>query len=282
VTPQFENRLPPDDVNVGRTNVLLEFFLALLGFFLLVAVFVLFVYLGGSLLARHIPFAWEDRIAEQVMAALPDGDKARSAKLQQLADKLATGLVLPEGMHFDVSYIKSDEVNAFATLGGHIMLHSALIDRLESENALAMVLAHEMAHIIHRDPADAVGGRLGVALAMGIMSSAIGADALERMVGTAQNLTLLSFSREAEKRADLFAIALVARHYGHLAGAADVFRELAAYEQEHQLLAAPELLNSHPDTLRRIELLEAEAQKLGVSLDGKLTPMPASLRTAKE
>lgn len=282
MSPQFENRLPPDDINVGRTNLLLEFILALIGFFAIVVVLVLAVYLAGGLLARHMPFAWEDRIAEKVFAAMPERDDARSKALQQIADKLGQGLELPAGVHFDVSYIKDEEVNAFASLGGRILIHSGLIKRLESENALALVIAHEMAHIVYRDPADAMGGRLGVAMIMGLLSATIGADALEGMVGTAQNLTLLSFSREAEARADAFAIALVGRHYGHLAGAAEVFAELAAYEQQHQLLASPELLSSHPDTARRAELLAKEAEKLGIPLQGRLTPLPASLRTGKE
>lgn len=46
-----------------------------------------------------------------------------------------------------VGILDTDEINAFATSGGHIMVSRGLIKCAKSEDALAAVLAHEIAHI---------------------------------------------------------------------------------------------------------------------------------------
>jgi predicted Zn-dependent protease len=48
---------------------------------------------------------------------------------------------------YHVLILDSPEINAFATPGGHIFITRALIQAVESEDALAAVIAHEMAHI---------------------------------------------------------------------------------------------------------------------------------------
>ncbi len=45
----------------------------------------------------------------------------------------------------------SNEENAFATLGGNIIITSALLEKIENEEELIFILAHELAHIEHRD-----------------------------------------------------------------------------------------------------------------------------------
>ena len=46
-----------------------------------------------------------------------------------------------------VGIIDTDEINAFATSGGHILVSRGLIECASSEDVLASVLAHEIAHI---------------------------------------------------------------------------------------------------------------------------------------
>ncbi|MDR1429374.1 MAG: M48 family metalloprotease [Spirochaetaceae bacterium] len=48
---------------------------------------------------------------------------------------------------YHVAILDSDEINGFATSGGHIFLTRGLIACAESEDALAAVIAHEIAHI---------------------------------------------------------------------------------------------------------------------------------------
>jgi len=49
---------------------------------------------------------------------------------------------------YHVMVLDSRELNAFSTPGGHIFITKGLIDIVPSEDALAGIIAHEMAHVI--------------------------------------------------------------------------------------------------------------------------------------
>lgn len=52
--------------------------------------------------------------------------------------------------NYSVVILDSNEINAFATCGGHIMITRGLLKCASSEDALAAVLAHELSHILLR------------------------------------------------------------------------------------------------------------------------------------
>jgi predicted Zn-dependent protease len=58
------------------------------------------------------------------------------------------------GYHFAV--LDTDEINAFASPGGIIFITRGIIDAVENEDELAAILAHEVAHINHRDGVEAI------------------------------------------------------------------------------------------------------------------------------
>jgi predicted Zn-dependent protease len=68
--------------------------------------------------------------------------------INMLGQTLAKSSDLPEvfgGYHFLV--LESDDINAFATPGGHIFITRGLIRCCRTEDALAAVLAHEIGHV---------------------------------------------------------------------------------------------------------------------------------------
>jgi predicted Zn-dependent protease len=104
------------------------------------------------------------------------------------------------------------------------------------------------------------------------------------LLGGAGNLTVLSFSRSQEARADADALAAVARRYGHVAGAGAFFQEmqrrssLAGRAQE----SAPVFMRTHPatdDRLYRMELLAVERRW---ATEGTLTPLPPALQEIRD
>jgi predicted Zn-dependent protease len=58
------------------------------------------------------------------------------------------------GYHFAV--LDTEEINAFACPGGMILITKGMIDESQNEDELAAVLAHEVAHINHRDGVAAI------------------------------------------------------------------------------------------------------------------------------
>ena len=87
--------------------------------------------------------------AAQVLGAAP---LVANESAQQYINVLGQVLAAYSGAvykwHFGV--IKSDAINAFAMPGGYILLSSGVLKLLESEDELAFVLAHEVAHVSRR------------------------------------------------------------------------------------------------------------------------------------
>lgn len=232
---------------------------------------------SANLLAPFIPFSAEKKLAaafeKQMVAEGPQiEDSDLSRYLQSLAERLAEAQQLPEDMSITVHYINDDTVNAFATLGGHVFFFRGLLESVPNENALAMVMAHEIAHVKHRHPIKSLGRAVIIGTATAVVSSAVGGDIVSDVLGKTGLLTVLKFSREQEEQSDETALAAIARLYGHVGGSSTLFNVLKeAHKHETQ---APEFFNSHPLTDNRLQNIAAMAKEQGWQLTGPLTPLP--------
>jgi predicted Zn-dependent protease len=253
----YENPQVPHEVNVSRDSVLVEFLQLAAGVGVVALVLAAALYFFGGHAARLVPWSVErDWVGERVLGPVEvatGGDAARvQPYLQRLADELARPMDLPAGMRPTVHWADDDEPNAFATLGGHVVVTRGLYARMPSENALALVLAHEIAHVRARDPIGAVGGSASLALVL----VALGGD-VDRLVPHLARAVQLGYSRAAESRADEAALAAVTAHYGHAGGTAAVFEVLAGHAGAWRR-ATPTLLATHPDDgARRARMADA-------------------------
>lgn len=256
----YENPEVPHEVNVSRENAVVEFVRLAVGIGVLVIVLAAALYFLGGFFARLVPFATErswvgDRVVGFPLS--PPGDRSYEEVeryLQSLADSLASSMDLPAGMDVRVHYTALDVPNAFATLGGHVVITSALYERMPSENALAAVVAHEIAHVKARDPIAAAGGGASLAFVLALVSGE--ADGLVPQLAT---LVALGYSRGAEERADAEAIAALRGSYGHAGGAASVF-EILAEAAGAGRAAVPTFLSTHPADAERIAKLRSAAE----------------------
>ncbi len=282
---KFRNVKVPDGINVSRHRPLGDLAILSAG---AAAVFVVLAvalwYLGGTL-ARYMPVSWENALADTVMGDTVewagDAGTAVEAELQSLADRLAAHMDLPEDMRVRVHYIDSEIVNAAAWLGGHVFVFRGLVERMPNENALAMVVGHEIAHAANRDVAANMGGALLLQLALGLVLGNTPASLEDVIVGP-NALILLGFSRDAEQSADDDALAALAGLYGHTAESGALFEMLLEMASE-QGGTVPELLSSHPLSENRIARLTRTAQARGWRLEGPATalaPALAALGTA--
>jgi len=75
-------------------------------------------------------------------------NKALTDYLNQICTAITINSPRPNIFNgYRVAVIDSNEINAFATSGGHILITRGLINSAKSEDALAGVIAHEIAHI---------------------------------------------------------------------------------------------------------------------------------------
>jgi Zn-dependent protease with chaperone function len=255
----YENPPPPEHVNVSRDNPFVEFLRLVAGLAVAVASIAAVLYFGGSRVARLVPFETECALVGDSPPGITLTETGANrgpvaVYLQDVTERLAAAMDLPAGMKLKVHDVNTGVPNAFAGLGGHIAVSRGLYEKMASENALAVVLAHEIAHIRARDPIAGLGGGAALLLALALVRGDA-AGLSSAFAGVVQ----AGYSRRAESEADEAAIAAVRSVYGHAGGGSEAFRALADYQQAHGG-EGPSFLSTHPLTEERIERMKTAAE----------------------
>jgi Zn-dependent protease with chaperone function len=278
---RLENRPPAEGINSSTEHPLKELAWLLGGSVAVVIALVFAVSLAAQWIAPRVPYRYEARLAATLppIATAPSTEAGRAVQgeLQALADRLSARMQLPEGMQVRVGYADSGTINAFATLGGQTVFFRGLLTRLDSEDALAMVMAHEIAHLRHRHAAAALGRGVAVGVILSVVSAELGRSAAAGVLSQAGMATTLSFTRDQERVADDAALAALAREYGHLGGATDLFRAMATLPGADGAVPQVELLRTHPLTRNRQLAIEPWARQHGVALEGPRRPLPPAI-----
>ena len=119
--------------------------------------------------------------------------------------------------NWQITVIKSKELNAWAMPGGKMAFYTGLVDSLKlNDDEIATVMGHEMAHALkeHGKAEANFGMATGIAASLGhvALSTVIGSDASELAVGLTKNYGLdKPFSRSAETEADEVGLMLMAK-----------------------------------------------------------------------
>jgi predicted Zn-dependent protease len=283
---RLENRAPAEGINASAEHPLKELWWLLAGALGVVVALVLAVSFAAQWLAPRIPYEYEARLAASLppIATAPPTDSGRAVQreLQQIGDRLAARMNLPDGMQVRVGYSDAATINAFATLGGQTVFFRGLLARLDSEDALAMVMAHEIAHLKHRHATAALGRGVAVGVLLTVISAELGRNAAAGVLSQAGLATTLSFNRDQEREADDSGLAALAAEYGHVGGAVDLFRTMASLPGAGGRQAGQvELLRTHPLTHNRQLAVGEWARRHQVPLDGPRRPLPPAIAALK-
>jgi len=274
---EYRNPRLPEGINNSARRPSREFVWLTAGVLGLLAAGLTALGLAARWVAPRIPFDYEVGLAAPFVAALREEagpiEPRIEVYLQGLADRLAPAMGMGPDMPVRVYYSAEGTVNALATLGGHLVVYRGLIERMDSENALAMVMGHEIAHVLHRDPTVSLGRGAAMAVALCALTGVSSNDIAKQVIGEAGLLTSLSFSRTQEKQADSAGLRGLAAVYGHAAGALDLYRTLGG-EAASTARLHMDFLDTHPDPGRRIQAIEAEARANGWALNAAPTPLP--------
>jgi Zn-dependent protease with chaperone function len=260
----YENQRIPEGINVSKTHPLVEFATGLAGVAGICITLVGTIYLLGGWLLPQVPFSMEQTILESYQgetvlnAALTPEEQKTQEYLQTLADQLTAGTQMAKDMTVIVRYSQSEQQNAYATLGGNIVINEGLLQALETENGLAMVLGHEIGHIVHRDPLLSLGRGTVAVGALALLSGFSQTNVANTIFSISTQSLLFSFSRDQERRADTYGLKLLKDHYGHRMGADEFFRHaLTAEEDSFGNAALVEFFSTHPDLEERIERIDS-------------------------
>ena len=160
---------------------------------------------------------------------------------------------------WEVNLIGSGQINAFCMPGGKIAFFTGILDKLElSDDEVAMVMGHEIAHALREHARERMGkaavtngaARIGGALAAGIFG--IDPRLTDGLARGGASLLTLEFSREDEKEADLVGMELAARAGFDPRAGVSLWQKMGATNRG----APPQWLSTHPSGKTRIVEIE--------------------------
>lgn len=247
---KFTPKLPVENVNVSKTHPLADLVWMVGGLVLLCLLVFGGLGLAVDVTIDHLPPRLEGWLGDYAQKQFPaEASNPLQNRLNGLLEVLPEDSPLRD-QSFRVLLDPALEVNAVALPGNTIIVFTGLLRQMESENELAMVLAHELGHFEHRDHLRRLG--------RGLTLTAVVAFFLGDQAGITEVVSDLfltyeaGYSRQQEAAADRYALALLVNRYGHAAGATDLFDRLA----QSDVARPPYLLASHPHPENRVAELD--------------------------
>lgn len=153
---------------------------------------------------------------------------------------------------WEYAVIDDDQVNAFCLPGGKIVVLSGLLKVIESDDELASVIAHEVAHVLVHHASERI--------------------AREREVG--RGLLSLAYNREQESEADHIGVFLMTFAGYDPDQSVEFWRKMQSARGSG--IHLPELISDHPSDARRLKQLQTwvEAAKAGKQAydSGRIAP----------
>lgn len=192
-------------------------------------------------------------------------DPAVNARIQRIGKRIAAsvGRELPNAQWEFVVFDAPGTLNAFALPGGKVGVYTGLINLAESDDEIAVVIGHEIAHVTSRHGGERYSQNLlaaigGAAVAIGTKDDK-NSELYLLAYGAGSTLTTLAYSRSHETEADSIGLRFAASAgYDPRAGAT-FWKKMAAKSGGG---APPKWLSTHPPTGERI----ANLQRLAVPL----------------
>jgi len=175
-------------------------------------------------------------------------------------------------------------INAFSLPGGHIYITQSLLEAVESEDELAAVIAHEMAHVAlgHGIELARREAKINNKAALAVLAAVLAGKNVDPgnviIVASLVRTGLLSgYSREAELEADANAVIYLRRAGYHPVAVLTVVEGLARMELTHPKLG---IFQTHPYPEERARATLRQLQAMGLPTNAR--PVLGTLTTTSE
>lgn len=212
---------------------------------------------------RNLTLAEEYKYGADFDAAIKDPARAEETgvTIKTINNHLAADYVKRIGQHLaqyssrsDLTYtfqlVDDDSINAFATMGGYVYMHTGLLKAAENEAQVASVMAHEIAHIARKHALQAMATQ---AVYGGWIKGVGGFGGL--VIGlTSAVLFQLPGSRSFEFEADSYGLENL-RAAGYASEQMVYFFKNVLGKDEPTSGGRRDWLSTHPDTSRRVNAL---------------------------
>ncbi len=186
-------------------------------------------------------------------------------QLQDQIDRVGQKLVNTSVAHntpykYDFHLLRDpNTVNAFALPGGQIFITYGLLKRLENEDQLASVLAHEIGHVVGRHSAERIAKQgLTQGIISGVLMGSNGSSGAAQTAKIIGDLISMKYSRNDELEADQLGILFMINAGYQPEQMLGVMKIL---KQTHDGNHTPEYQNTHPDPEHRMEKIKETIRK---------------------
>lgn len=208
----------------------------------------------------YVPISWENRLGAAVVEHLvPVEQRCEAPEQLEAINRIIVRLTAPVSPqpYMPRTYIMdSPEVNALAVPGGYIVLFRGLLQKIETPEELAGVLAHEIQHILHRHGTRALLHHFSTALFLTLLAGDAGGLAAFGLEG-ANMLSTLQYSRGNEEQADNEGMRMLDAAEIDPRGMIAFFELLQ--QQENNAPGFFQYFSTHPSTADRIAKLRTLA-----------------------
>ena len=148
-----------------------------------------------------------------------------------------------------------ETLNAFCTPGGYIYVYTGLIKFLDSEDELAGVMGHEIAHADLRHSTRQMTKVYGVSTVISVLTGKAEPGLLEQI---ALGIINLKFSRGHETESDNYSVHYLCGTGYNAAGAAGFFEKIESSGSK----TPPQFLSTHPNPGNRVENIHTKAKEM--------------------
>lgn len=161
---------------------------------------------------------------------------------------------------WEFNLVKENSVNAFAMPGGKVVVYTGLLPVTQTEDALAVVLGHEIAHVLARHSDERLSQQVALQYGGAIAGGLLGDSQVMQQLGTTvfglgvQYGVMMPYARKHEYEADEIGLILmaIAGYDPHVA--VPFWTRMAQSSGGGQV---PEVLSTHPDDAKRIAHIES-------------------------
>lgn len=193
----------------------------------------------------------------------PSDDREKIERLRKIGQRLAQ-ISDRQDYNYNFYLLQKDTINAFTTPGGNIYVFTGLYDKLETDDEIAAVLAHEMGHCAAKHVVKRIQAILGYNIISSLIFTHIKVkDKEKRRLAYASNsivnLVMLGYSREDEYTADRLSIKYMYIAGYNPEGAIKTLKILKESSKGPQGLI---ILRSHPYLDERIAQARIEIERV--------------------
>lgn len=160
---------------------------------------------------------------------------------------------------WEFNLVKDESVNAFAMPGGKVVIFSGLLPVTQTEEALAVVIGHEIAHVIAQHSNERISQQMALQYGGAIAGGLLGdSQAMQQLGSTvfglgAQFGVMMPYARKQEYEADEIGLIVMAMAGYNPQAAVPFWTRMAESSGGAQV---PEFLSTHPTDSKRIANIE--------------------------